>query len=265
MIDLFVGEFKRTWLQTLRYPTEVIGGVVILTAVFYGIFFSTQYMVGSAGAFSVGEASVMETRLDSLVVGYVTWTLVLYILNDTATNLQLEAQTGTLEQVFLSPFGASKVFLVRAVANLTLRLLLIAIVLGLILWITSSQLAFPLLLWLPLSTLILAAYGLAFLAGSLALVFKRVQQLLGLFQFVLLFLLATPTENWIGPARTVANLLPILPSIGLLRGLMARGEMFDWGLWAIALANGLAYFAIGTIVFRWAERKAKQQGTLGGY
>ena len=258
MIDLLIGEFKRTWLQTLRYPAEVIGGVVILTAVFYGIFFSTQYMVGSgAGAFG--------DRLDTLVVGYVTWTLVLYILNDTATTLQLEAQTGTLEQVFLSPFGASKVFLLRAIASLTLRLLLIGVVLGLILWITSSRLAFPPLLLLPLSTLILAAYGLAFLAGSLALVFKRVQQLLGIFQFVLLFLLATPTEDWTGRAQTVAHMLPILPSIGLLRGLMARGEAFDWGMWAIALANGLVYFAIGMLVFRWAERKAKRQGTLGGY
>ena len=256
-IDLFIGEFRRTWLQTLRYPTEVVGGVVILTAVFYGIFFSTQYMVGSTGTFG--------NRLDSLIVGYVTWTLVLYILNDTATNLQLEAQTGTLEQVFLSPFGAFKVFLVRAVANLTLRMLLILVVLGLILWITSSQLSFPVLLLLPLSTLILAAYGLAFLAGSLALVFKRVQQLLGLFQFVLLFLLATPTESWTGTARIVASMLPILPSIGLLRGLMARGEALNWGLWAVALANGLVYFALGTIVFRWAERKAKRQGTLGGY
>ena len=219
MIDLLIGEFKRTWLQTLRYPAEVIGGVVILTAVFYGIFFSTQYMVG-------GGAGAFGDRLDTLVVGYVTWTLVLYILNDTATSLQLEAQTGTLEQVFLSPFGASKVFLVRAIASLTLRLLLIGVVLGLILWITNSRLAFPPLLLLPLSTLILAAYGLAFLAGSLALVFKRVQQLLGIFQFVLLFLLATPTEDWTGPAQTVAHMLPILPSIGLLRGLMARGGGF---------------------------------------
>lgn len=259
MIDLFIGELKRTWLQTLRYPTEVVGGVVILTAVFYGIFFSTQYMTGGA------TTGIFGDRLDSLIVGYVTWTLVLYIMSDTATNLQLEAQTGTLEQVFLSPFGAFKVFLVRAVANLTLRILLILVVLGLILWITHSQLAFPPLLFLPLATLILAAYGLAFLAGSLALVFKRVQQLLGLFQFVLLFLLATPTEDWTGAARAVANMLPILPSIGLLRGLMARGEALDWNEWAIALVNGLVYFALGTLVFRWAEQKAKRQGSLGGY
>ena len=51
MIELLIGELKRTWVQTLRYPSEVIGGVVILTAVFYGIFVGAQYMAGSSGTF----------------------------------------------------------------------------------------------------------------------------------------------------------------------------------------------------------------------
>ncbi|MGC1308127.1 MAG: ABC transporter permease [Phormidesmis sp.] len=257
MMNLLIGEFKRTWIQTLRYPTEVIGGVVIVTTVFYGIFLSTQYIAGPASSFG--------DRLDALVVGYVVWTLVLYIVNDIANNLQQEAQTGTLEQVFLSPFGAPRVFLARAIASLTLRMLLIAIVLTIIIVITGSQLEFPALLMLPLATLLLSAYGLAFFIGSFALVFKRVQQLLGLFQFGLLFLLAAPTESLSGTARLVTNILPILPSMGLLRGLMARGEALDWGMWAIALINGLVYFTLGTLVFRWAEQQAKRQGTLGGY
>jgi ABC-2 type transport system permease protein len=257
MIDLLIGELKRTWIQTRRYPAEVIGGVVILTTVFYGIFLSTQYMAGPASNF--GE------RLDAVVVGYVIWTLVLYIVNDIANNLQLESQTGTLEQVFLSPFGAPRVFLARAIASLTLRLLLIAIVLAIIMATTGSRLAFPALLLLPLATLILSAYGLAFFIGSFALVLKKVQQVLGLFQFVLLFLLAAPTENWTGSAKWAANLLPILPSTGLLRDLMARNQGLDWGVWALALVNGIFYFTLGILVFRWAERYAKQQGSLGGY
>jgi ABC-2 type transport system permease protein len=257
MIDLLIGELKRTWIQTRRYPAEVIGGVVILTTVFYGIFLSTQYIAGPAANF--GE------RLDSVVVGYVIWTLVLYIVNDIANNLQLEAQTGTLEQVFLSPFGAPRVFLLRAIASLTLRLLLIGTVLAIIMATTGSRLAFPVILLLPLATLILSAYGLAFFIGSFALVLKKVQQVLGLFQFVLLFLLAAPSENWSGSAKVWANLLPILPSTGLLRDLMARGQGLNWGMWAIALANGLFYFTLGILVFRWAERYAKQQGSLGSY
>lgn len=257
MFDLLIGEFKRTWIQTLRYPSEVIGGVVILTSVFYGIFLSTQYMAGPASTFG--------DRLDTVVIGYIIWSLVLYIVNDIATNLQMEARTGTLEQIFLSPFGAPRVFFARAVASLTLRLLLILIVLSIIIGITGSTIAFPLMLLLPLTTLLLGAYGLAFFIGSFALVLKNVQQLLSLFQFFLFFLLAAPTENWTGPLQTVVNVMPILPSTGLLRDLMARELPLDWEQWAIALINGVIYFVVGTLLFRWAEGKAKQQGTLGSY
>ncbi len=256
MLDLLIGELKRTWIQTLRYPSEVIGGVIILTAVFYGIFVGAQYMSGS---------STFGARLDSVVVGYVIWTLVVYIVNDIATNLQIEANTGTLEQVFLSPFGAPRVFLARAIASLTLRLFLILGVMAIIIAMTGSKIAFPPILLLPLFTLLLSAYGLAFFIGSFALVLKKVQQVLSMFQFVLFFLLATPTEDWTGPARIVANVLPILPSNGLLRDLMARGEGLDWNGWAIALLNGIVYFTIGTLLFRWAEGQAKRQGTLGSY
>jgi len=257
MIDLFIGEFKRTWIQTLRYPSEVIGGVVILTAVFYGIFLGTQYMAGPDIAFG--------DRLDTVVIGYVIWSLVLYIVNDIATNLQMEARTGTLEQLFLSPFGAPRVFFARAIASLTLRSLLTLVVLLIIMTISGSQIAFPPILLLPLATLLLGAYGLAFFIGSLALVLKNVQQLLSLFQFFLFFLLAAPTENWTGPARLIANVMPILPSTGLLRDLMAREQPLDWRGWAIALVNGLVYFAVGTLLFHWAEGKAKRQGSLGSY
>ena len=257
MINLLIGELKRTWIQTLRYPSEVIGGVVILTAVFYGIFLGTQYMAGPNATFG--------DRLDAVVVGYVIWSLVLYIVNDIATNFQMEARTGTLEQVFLSPFGAPRVFFARALASLTLRILLTLVVLAIIMAITGSQIAFPLVLLLPLATLLLGAYGLAFFIGSLALVLKNVQQLLRRFQFFLFFLLAAPTEGWTGPARLVANVLPILPSTGLLRDLMAREQALDWHGWAIALLNGLLYFLLGTLLFRWSEGKAKSLGSLSSY
>ena len=102
MMDLLYAEFKRTWIQLIRYPTEIISGIIITAAVFYGLFVSAQYIAGPGFAFG--------DRLDAVVVGYVVWTLILFINNDIAINLQLEAQTGTLEQIFLSPFGAPRVF-----------------------------------------------------------------------------------------------------------------------------------------------------------
>ncbi|MGF1460158.1 MAG: ABC transporter permease [Leptolyngbyaceae cyanobacterium] len=257
MIDLLNAELKRTWIQFIRYPAEVIAGLVITTSVFYGLFLSAQYMAGPGFAFG--------DRLDAVVIGYVLWTLNLYIINDIAIGLQSEAQTGTLEQVFLSPFGAPRVFLARAIASLALRFILISGVGLLLMVISGSRLAFPLALFLPFTTLVMAGYGFAFMMGACALVFKRVQQILGIFQFLLLFLLAAPFEEATGIMQYLRFVLPMIPSTGLLRDLMARDLGLDWLTFGLALMNGAAYLSIGLLIFRWAERTAKKRGSLSGY
>ena len=257
MFELFRAECKRTWIEFIRYPAEVIGGIIITTTIFYGLFLSARYIAGPTLQFG--------DRLDGLVVGYVLWTLVLSIMNDIAFGLQYEAQVGTLEQVFLSTFGALKVFLARALASLTLRLTLNLSILLIILALTGSRLNFPVSLLLPLSTILLGAYGLAFTIGALALLLKRVQQLLGIFQFALLFLLTAPTETWVGSLRVLALLLPMAPGVGILRELMAQGKTLDLSQLALALLNGAVYFALGLVIFHRAEREAKRQGILSGY
>jgi ABC-2 type transport system permease protein len=257
MLELFLAEFRRSWIQFIRYPFESVGGVIITTIFFYGLFLSAKYVAGPG--FKLGD------RLDSIVVGYVLWTLVLFIITDVAGNLQQEAQTGTLEQLFLSRFSAIVLFLLRTLANLSFQIILISIILCVIIILTGSRLNFPPELILPFITVILGAYGIAFSVGSLALLFKRIQQLLGIFQFALLFLLATPTETWTPPFNILGDLLPMTPGAGMLRALMARGESLNIVQLAIAFLNGAVYFAIGLLIFRLAEQTAKKRGLLGGY
>ncbi len=258
MIKLLGAELKRIWTEFIRYPVDSISVVLITTIIFYGLFLSASYIAGPS-------ALALGNRLDAIVVGYVLWFLVTFIIGDIALGLQAEAQTGTLEQVLLSPFGVLKIFLARAIASLTLRLSLIVGILSLIMLITGSHLYFPPSLFLPLFTVLLGAYGLAFIAGSLALLFKRVQQLLGLLQFVLLFMLAVPTEGWSGPLKIVELLIPMTLGASLLRDLMAQNQSLDFSQLGLALLNGVGYFALGVFIFHWAERRAKRQGILGGY
>ncbi|MBE9177121.1 ABC transporter permease [Oculatella sp. LEGE 06141] len=257
MIELFLAELKRSWIEFLRYSFEAVVGILITSMVFYGLFLSARYIAGPALQFG--------DRLDAIVVGYVLWTLVVFIEANIAGGLQSEAQTGTLEQLFISPFGASRVFLVRAIASLTLQISINMIVLLIIILLTGSQLSFPPTLVLPFLTVILGAYGVAFIMGSLALVLKRVQQLLGIVQFALLFLLTIPVETWTGSLQRLGWLLPMAPGAGLLRGLMARGEGLHVTHLAIAFVNGSLYLMLGLYLFRWAERVTKYRGRLGGY
>lgn len=257
MIELFLAELRRKWIEFRRYPVEAIAGIFIFTSIFYGLFLSARYIAGPS--FQLGD------RLDSIIIGYVLWTLVTFVLASIAGELQREAQTGTLEQLFLSQFGAIPVFLMRTLADLTLQMVLVLSILLLIMALTGSSLSFPLALLLPFITVLLGAYGFAFILGSLALLLKRVQQLLILFQFPLLFLLTTPIETGTGPAQILAQLLPMTTGAGLLRDLMARGESLNFHLLTIAFVNGAAYFAVGIMLFRLAEREAKRRGMLSGY
>ncbi|MBW4557021.1 MAG: ABC transporter permease [Trichormus sp. ATA11-4-KO1] len=257
MLELFLAELHRSWMMFIRYPLETVGGLFIYTSIFYGLFLSSRYIAGAA--FQLGD------RLDSIIIGYVLWTLVSFILGSLAGELQLEAQTGTLEQLFLSRYGATKVFLMRALAELILQIIQILSVLLIIMLLTGSRLDFPPTLLFPFVTVVLGANGFAFAMGSLSLLFKRVQQLLSLTQFPLLFLLTIPTESWTGSARILAKLLPMTTGASLLRDLMARGESLDLTMLLIAFINGTVYFALGLWLFRQAERQAKRQGIVGGY
>ncbi len=255
MMQLFWAELKRSWIQYIRYPVEALGGILITTFFFYALFVGTQYVAGPGSQFG--------DRLDAVVIGYVLWTLVIFVVNDIALNLQVEAQTGTLEQVLLSPFSAATIFLARACASFLLRFSIVIAILGVILLLTGSQLRFPPSLVLPLASVVLGSYGFAFLLGSAALMFKRIQQLLIISQFGLLFLLATPTEEWQGSLKWVGQVLPMTAGAGLLRDVMVRDRDLDLLRLSIALGSGMVYFGLGLAAFRWAIKVAKYRGILG--
>lgn len=257
MIEIFWVELKRQWIQQRRFAIDAIAGILGIAIAFYGLFLTTQYVAGPASQFG--------NRLDAIVVGYVLWSLVTFIIADIAGGLQQEAFTGTLEQIFLSPFPAAHIFLARALARLTVTLFQMVAILLLLMTVTGRFLAFSPALLLPLIAVILGAFGLALAIGSLSLLIKQVQQVLGILPFGLFLAMLVPVETWDVPARWLGWLLPMTPGAGVLRELMARNQSLDWGQLAIAFLNGGIYLAIGLTLFGRAEHIAKQRGKLGGY
>jgi ABC-2 type transport system permease protein len=257
MFRLFQAELKRVWIEFIRYPLDTASTIIITSIFFYGLFLSIRYVAGPNINFG--------SRLDAIVVGYVLWTLVTFIVQVIAFGLQTEAQTGTIEQLFLSPYGTLKVFIARALANVTTSLVMTVSVLCFTMVLTGRYLYFSPLLIFPLITVLLAAYGLSLMMGALTLLFKRVGQMLGLVQFGMFFLLTIPAESWTGPFQALKIILPMTLGAGILRDLMALNISLDLPLIFLALLNGIGYFVLGSLIFLWAERKAKHQGILNGY
>ncbi len=230
----------------------MLGAVVVFTLFFSG----ARYLAGPA---------LFGERLEALVVSLLAWTLAFSLLSHSASNLTEEALTGLLEQLALTRPGLLGVILVRATLSLLqIGLLNIPVFLAILL-ASGARLDFYPLALLPLTTLALGALGLGLLLGGLALVYKRVGQLLGLLQFLLLGLFLVRFEALTQPWNALGYLLPLVPSVAALRLLLGQGEDPGWGLFLLAGINALAYLALGIGAFQRALRRARRQGVLGTY
>jgi ABC-2 type transport system permease protein len=254
MLELLRAELKRTWTLYWRYPMDYVSGLFIMLVTFYALVMGARYIAG--------PASVFGDRLDSIILGYWLWNMAVFSFSYTATAVNIESMGGTLEQIFLSPFGPVRVFIARSVASLGLNLATSTVLLGVLLLLSGRRLSFPPLIVVPLVTLLLTTYGIGFLVSGLTLLAKRTSQLLTILQFLLLPLVLLPIEAW-GAYGAGAYLLPIVPSAAVLRGLMARQEIPPAWSFAVAALSGILYFAGGVILFRVADRQARLRGLLG--
>lgn len=249
-------EFWRFLRALTRYPLELLGGVLGAVVGFALFFSGARYLAGPA---------LFGERLEALVVSLIAWSLAFSLLSHTASNLAEEALAGLLEQLALTRPGLLGVVLVRALLSLLqIGLLVIPIVLAILLT-SGARLDFPPLALLPLGTLALGSLGLGLMLGGLALVYKRVGQLLGLLQFLFLGLFLVRFEALAWPWNTLGYFLPLTPSVAALRLLLGRGEVPGWDLLILAGVNALVYLSLGVGFFRRALRRVKRQGTLGTY
>ncbi|MER3462110.1 MAG: ABC transporter, partial [Armatimonadota bacterium] len=183
-------------------------GAVIAFALFFS---GARYLAGPA---------LFGERLEALVVSLIAWSLAFSLLAHIASNLAEEALAGLLEQLALTRPGLLGVVLVRASLSLLQTGLLVVPVVLAILLTSGARLDFQPLALLPLGTLALGALGLGLVLGGLALIYKRVGQLLGLLQFLVLGLFLVRFEALAWPWNNLGYFLPLTPSVTALRLLL---------------------------------------------
>lgn len=257
MIRLIANEFWLTRVTYFRYLPNSAVSLGVLLLLFYGMFLGAGFIAGPDLQFG--------TRLTSLVVGFVAWTMVIAALSSIADDISSSASTGVLEQIFLAPHSSVVVYSARAAAGVVFVLCTNAVILLIVMLLTGVRPEFPTAAVAPVASLLMGAYGLGFLLGALALQFKNVSQLVNVMQFALLFLVVAPFEQAGPTVSTLAAFLPIHPATGELRALLALSEPVTATSSLLTAANGLAYLALGLVAFGASVRTAKKRGVLAGY
>ncbi|HTP40664.1 MAG TPA: hypothetical protein VMI92_13950 [Steroidobacteraceae bacterium] len=257
MLNLLLIESRRQWLMFRRYPVESFAGVVVFTILFFGLFTGARYLAGTQVDFA--------HRLDVVVAGYVLWLVTTGLFVGPGAQITEDARVGILEQLFVSPHNFTVFTVIRVLSGLVQHLLLILVVLSAICLITGTRLEYRLAELVPFAGIVLAATGLGLMAASYALLVKQVSALLGIGQFLLLPLVATPVQSLPGFGAWLAAVLPINPSSQLLQSELASGRAARAGELALAMGNGVAFFLLGAWLLDRASRRARRLAIVGSF
>lgn len=252
---LLGAQFKREFIYLKRYFFNFLGGFVTLYVVFLLIFFGFRGIAGGTEMYGAG--------LGNLIVGYVTWVLAMMIYQDVSYNLFNEAREGILEQLYMSPFGYVRVTSFRLIAGLVIHLSMSVVILLAMMLSTGRYLNLDLISLVPLvAMLLIPVAGLGFILGGLQLLYKRIQSILQVVQFLLVGVVAAP----IGLGWT--QFLPGTLASHLVREVMVNEISFTslpGNQSLLALGIALFYALLGIGVFRFCERRAMISGRLGQF
>lgn len=246
---------RKVTLEMWRYLPNTLSLLVTFYAIFLTLFLGLQV---------VGDPAGGAENVRYLIVANAFWFLMLIGINSMGFEISSEATRGTLEQLYLAPVPAPLILAARMGATLGINLALMCgmVVVAMLTAGTSLHLNVPLLATLLLPTLT-AVMGLGFAVAGLALVFKQVQSLLQVTQFVFLGLAFVPLS-----AAPYLELAPVVKGVDLVRAVTVHGAGFaDVGVadWASLLANAVVYLALGLWAYRAAEGRARRRGLLGHY
>jgi ABC-2 type transport system permease protein len=245
---------RKRVLLMVRYPVNFFSHIATMFILFAGVFL---------GGRAIAPAAISDT-IGGIIVGYLLWSLSMSAFSGLSWNVTRESQWGTLEQLYMSPFGFGPVMLAKTVVNVLVSLFTGTLVLLFMMALTGTWLAVDPLTLIPLGLLAIApAIGIGFALGGLAIRFKRVENLFQIMQFVFVALIAAPVAEY-----PLLKWVPLAQGSQLMQTAMQDGVSI-WNLppaeLGVLVATAVGYLAIGYAAFHYCQRWARREGVMGHY
>ncbi|MGH3735185.1 MAG: ABC transporter permease [Micromonosporaceae bacterium] len=217
------------------------------------------------------EWSFDPYRTSWLLLGWVIFLFVYLQSVKTFWRLLGEIQTGTLEQVYLSPVPA---WVTIAVGRVVAAVVETGFVVGAV-YLVASLVTDLRLTWhpevlVPLALTVVGGAGYALLIAGLTLAWKRIELLQDVLLAVLMFVSGAviPLSGMPAWVHAVADLLFITHPVEAARiSLLDNQPIPLWGTggWAWLLGTAAGWLLLGVLGYRFCDRYARRRGTLGRY
>lgn len=258
-IMIALNETHKGLIVRWSYKFDMITEIVTLGFLFIGITFFT------------GGGELDASVLAASLLGYGIWFYATVAIGEMSWSLRDEAQSGTLEQMYMSVAPAGIIRLGRTLSTLLTTSIVVIIMSTILIVMLDINIPFR---WagLPIFGLtLLGVYGFGFIIGGLTLLFKQVGSLANMVQNLLLFLNGAflPVDQLPAWLQAISRTLPTTEGIIILRSVVLDGQPLT-ALWTDGslvwlVIHSVGYFVIGWVIFSFCEQVAKKQGKLGQY
>lgn len=218
--------------------------------------------------FIIGNGTIQRSLVTPTLLAFLTIPILYLAILKLVGDVLEEVNSGTFEQMHLSPFSPASLLVGRLLA-LLLEGVLVAVVIGVVM---TWTLGVGIPLWpaglLPAALTLIDIAGFALLIGGLALALPQIGTVAHLFGGLILLLNGAfiPLEWYPGWVQTLAGFLPTTLGIEVARRVVLDGQSLGvvWAdgtlPWLIVYTALLA--ALGWFVYLLNDRRAMQRGTL---
>lgn len=253
--NVLTANIRKTGIEMLRYLPNTLSLVITFYAIFLAGFFGIRF---------IGDPESAASNIQFLIVGNAFWFLLILGISSMGWEITTEATRGTLEQLYMSPVPAWQILLSRMIGTIAINLFIVIAMVFLSMLTAGQWLHLDLgsILVLIVPTLV-SMIGLGYVVAGLSLLFKQIQSLLQILQFVFLGMAFVPIA-----AIPLLEFAPVVKGIDMVRQVLVDGRaLTDFGALdgVSLLLNAAVYFALGIAFFKLAERRAFDRGLLGQY
>jgi ABC-2 type transport system permease protein len=238
----------------IRYPVNTLSMILSIYLIFAVIFFGGRAVAGQA----------LTDSLSGIIVGFFLFTMAIVSYSGLSWAITREAQWGTLEQLYMSPYGFGRVMILKVCVDVAFSFMWGALILALMLLTTGRTLSVDVITIIPIVILTLAsAVGIGFVFAGAAVLYKRIENAFQLVQYGFIGLIAAPIHDY-----PMLRYLPVSQGSALLQQAMREGTAL-WNLptmdLGVLVLTAVVYSSAGYLVFRRATDRARRLGVMGQY
>lgn len=259
-IGRFMLEHLRMQLTLIyRYKLDFFGQIIASYVFFALIFFG-----GTSAIEQLTQTTNLESGMDSFIVGWFLLVMVQTTYTSPATGITQESRFGTLEQLYITPYGFGKVILSRMAIQIFWSMISGFILLLFMILTTNQEIEINVFTVVVIVMLtLLSVVGVGLILAGLALVYKKVNSIVNIIQFAIIGLIGAPLVDI--PAL---RYLPVAQGSDMLQRSMT-GSMHLWEFpirdSALLCIVSIGYFVIGYAIFQRCLQIARVRGVMGHY